>query len=769
MLTNCNRFGANPGVYNDKIFYRGPVGSVLTAGDLANTQISYFPNSPTNRLPQAAQDPFERDNYQQNAAIVKLQYQRNFSSKSYARVYGYTEYSDWLQYGEGGLNANFTSSISSDYKLGAHTRGVGFNYANQLSDKHLLNFTANYTTASTFRNNDSAVTLSGTTTAANSNTVAFLVNSLDPTAGLCYTATGAPVNCSSATSARYTIPGLPATATGPLPLVPSSAVTVGNAGSITCGSGPCEFLTVANGLAASYNTVTPKFTALAISDKFQVNAKLSLDFGLRYDDFKYQLVSTDGGPARTFWVNYFNRFNCYDPVSQTLVTTNPNTGAALVLHAAQHLRDLRAADGFVQRRERHAGRLPRAAAALRRDLCGQPEQRACGSRPASTPSRRAPRSSSTTRRRRTSSRSNQTFYPIGFRQPSHRIYPEESLNFDASWEHQFNGTDASFKFTPFLRTTKNELTTVLLDAKTNFVSGINVGHKNVKGIEFAMQKGDLNRDGFYGALSYTYTFARVKFDKFTERDDAQHGAEQRGRAVQRLHQVLQRDGADRPALPGEHGYAHLPRGRFESRAGSELRVHLDRRGRVLHGRRRRRSDVRGRQHRQSVLEHAGAEPVRPRRGVPGVQHVLRRRARHGLQPELCRTARLHARRQLQEGQVQLHAHHPVPGRRDVRPAAADPRHRPGQGLHGAQSDGARVVDRHRSALSRRSTRRTVRRVDVRGGDPDPERVRRPLRQLRPVHGAQQARGQLVAVVRRLEAGDDPHRHGQRSHQLLGRE
>ncbi|BDE05481.1 hypothetical protein WPS_07570 [Vulcanimicrobium alpinum] len=106
------------------------------------------------------------------------------------------------------------------------------------------------------------------------------------------------------------------------------------------------------------------------------------------------------------------------------------------------------------------------------------------------------------------------FYPIGFRNPSHKIFPEESYNIDASWEHQFNGTDASFKLTPYLRQTKNELTTVLLDAKTSFVSGINVGHKNVKGLELAFSKGDIARDGWYTQLGYTYTFARVTFDKF---------------------------------------------------------------------------------------------------------------------------------------------------------------------------------------------------------------------------------------------------------------
>src|SRR6202043_4058655 len=63
-------------------------------------------------------------------------------------------------------------------------------------------------------------------------------------------------------------------------------------------------------------------------DKFQVNAKLSLDLGLRYDDFKYVLVPTEGNSARTFWVNYFNKYNCFNPVTQQLVTNSAGGACA---------------------------------------------------------------------------------------------------------------------------------------------------------------------------------------------------------------------------------------------------------------------------------------------------------------------------------------------------------------------------------------------------------------------------------------------------------
>ncbi|MBV8577522.1 MAG: TonB-dependent receptor, partial [Acetobacteraceae bacterium] len=58
---NCNKYGGTPFNYVDKQFYAGPTGTFLMPGDLLNTQVSYFPNSPSNRPIGSAQDPFERD------------------------------------------------------------------------------------------------------------------------------------------------------------------------------------------------------------------------------------------------------------------------------------------------------------------------------------------------------------------------------------------------------------------------------------------------------------------------------------------------------------------------------------------------------------------------------------------------------------------------------------------------------------------------------------------------------------------------------------
>jgi hypothetical protein len=106
---------------------------------------------------------------------------------------------------------------------------------------------------------------------------------------------------------------------------------------------------------------------------------------------------------------------------------------------------------------------------------------------------------------------NTSFYPLGYFNPAHEVFPEESYNLDLSWEHQQKNTDISWKLTPFLRKTRNELYTVLLDPKTAFVSAVNVGNLTASGAEFLIQKGDFSRNGFSGQLALTYTYATVKF------------------------------------------------------------------------------------------------------------------------------------------------------------------------------------------------------------------------------------------------------------------
>jgi hypothetical protein len=508
----CAVIGSQTPSYFDKQVYNGPTGVALGAGDLANTADYYFPSSPTNRPFNSPINPFALgDTYQQNAAIVKLQYQHNISSSAFLRLFGYTAYSDWLQYGPGGMAPAFYGSVSPDYKLGTHERGLVANFTDQISPKHLVNVNASYTTATTFRNNNS-VTLSSSTVAANSSTVAFLVNSANPTNGQCYQVTGAaatPVNCALAASARYILPGA---GKGALIRAHATDPTVSAAPALSCGGAPCEYFVVGNGLSAVYNTVTPVFTYVSVQDSWKPNDRLLISLGLRYDDFKYNLVDTTGGPARQFWVNYYNAFNCYDPVTATTSTAS----AANVCPAGQtpltfSSKSLSQTDYPVwQPRVGLTYTLnPLNVLRFSWGKYAQPASSAFQQYDTLQPNLVAG--------------TNLLFYTNGFHNPSHLIFPEESYNTDFSWEHQTKGTDLSWKLTPYLRTTKNELTTVLLDPKTNFVSGLNVGQKNVSGLELAIRKGDLERNGFFGQLSYTYTHATIKFTNLPNGQSVAYG------------------------------------------------------------------------------------------------------------------------------------------------------------------------------------------------------------------------------------------------------
>jgi hypothetical protein len=81
-------------------FVGAPLGTTLPLTYTGGGTIPYlYPLSPTGRALGAAIDPNYRDGGSNDQSIVKLQYQRNFGTNAYLRVYGYTNYSDWLQNG----------------------------------------------------------------------------------------------------------------------------------------------------------------------------------------------------------------------------------------------------------------------------------------------------------------------------------------------------------------------------------------------------------------------------------------------------------------------------------------------------------------------------------------------------------------------------------------------------------------------------------------------------------------------------------------------
>ena len=488
--------------YNNRSIYTGPTGGALTAANLSQISPYVYPASPGGIPLHGAVNPNNIGNEKINDAIFKVQYTHAMGPNAYARVYAYSLYSDWLNNDPNGSN-NPLAFVPSDYILPTHTRGVGLTIADQLGN-HLLSLTGGYSTANLSRWNNSFP--------SNANPVAVLVDSTNPTGG-CYTAAGVLASCLSGTVARYTVPGTnSASPTGLVahgfggvlnPLDPSSAA------GMTCGAGPCEFLSVGSGLNGSFNNVSPHFSNLTLSDAWNVTPKLALDLAVRYDSFLYDVPSgtVPGGPnpsgtasvvGRTLFTNSYNQFECFS--SATGIVAAPG---GVCPAGTQHV----AFNNANPTNLWYGGFQPRLGATFKLDPLNvlrvgygrffQPSSTAYtfyNRAAADIASYDAPK-----------------FYAYGYTSAAHAIPPSESWNLDFSWEHQSKGSDLSWELSPFVRKTRNEDINVILDPVTNFVSAIPALSSDIKGIEMLIRKGDFSRNGFAGQLAYTYTHVASRY------------------------------------------------------------------------------------------------------------------------------------------------------------------------------------------------------------------------------------------------------------------
>ncbi len=466
-----NAIGLGTPFYLDGFQTTLPYGTLLgqnyTGGSVKQFN---FPNSSVGRplddpIPANARDEFVNDQ-----AVVKLQYQHNFGSSAFFRIYGYTSYTDWMNNGPQTAYSDYLGFDPVDYQLASHARGLSFQFSDQVNSKNLVSFQGSYVTANSFRFNDSGY-------GHGNGTVGYLVDSSNPANGICYSnggATAAP-GCLYATN--------PATGAA----IPFQTFTLQQAltntvtpATGTCGGGPCEYLVVGGGAAGSYNTVVPRFSALSLTDDFRPTDKLAINLGLRYDLFQFLgSDTTNGGLAREL---YYNAWNLTHPGLQEFNVPSqefaypefqPRLGFTYTLDPTSVVR---ASYG------RYA-QAPNAAFEQYNYL--QPNA------PASL--------------------ANFVKFGIGDT-PGHEIRPEVSNNYDVSLEHQF-GRDVSIKLTPFLRKTQDQIQNFFLDQKTSFVSGLNVGRQTSQGLEFEADKGDFSRDGIAARLSFTYTNSYVQYDR----------------------------------------------------------------------------------------------------------------------------------------------------------------------------------------------------------------------------------------------------------------
>lgn len=478
-----NAIGLGTGYVDSYVFNGAPLGALLPVTYTGGGVVPYlFPSSPTGRAFGSEIDPNADDAFVNDQSVFKVQYQHNFGTNAFLRVYGYTYYSDWIENGPVSAEADYIGE-SADYELSSHTRGASLQFSDQLNSQNLLTIEGSYTTAHSLRENNFNYIngfLYGAPLAdlpENLSTfpaIGVLVNSANPYNGVCYSQAHVATPC-------YTGDGLGLNpAAGYITLYDANTGGVPVAGG-ACGTGTCQYLVIGNGNNAEYNQVVPQFMAASITDDFRPTDKLDINAGLRMDSYGFNGGNTYNSAARTFFFNAWNAqfpsTPLYNPTYQTETFTElePRVGATYSLGPNTVLRA-------------SYGRYSQAPNTAFEEYNFLESESPIG-------------------------------FPAGLNQfaafgvgntPMHTIYPEVSNNYDFSFEHQF-GRDTSVKLTPFLRKTSDQIEEFYLNQKTSFVSGLNVGAQTSEGVELEVDKGDFTRNGFAGKLSFTYTNSYINF------------------------------------------------------------------------------------------------------------------------------------------------------------------------------------------------------------------------------------------------------------------
>jgi hypothetical protein len=480
--------------------YNGSIGQFLPAAGCASPCNVVAYSYPSSGLPAGSTIPINlRDTNQNGNGIGKFQYQHNIGSNAYVRLYAYTYYSWWFLWGPNGTQANFIGPTSSDYELTTHTRGASMTFADQITPQHLLNLEVSDILATTERSNNTQMLDSGTR-----ERFAVRVDSNNPTNGICYDATSAPVTCSTNLAAADWLETETIFGGASVPAI-----------SGTCGTGPCKYYVVENGKRATFNTVKPNFTAAALTDQWKPSDKLLLNLGVRIDRFSFKGADTTG-PARNFWFNAINQDACVlaapgnTPVDKSLIGTGfPVTTTCGAISTAT-------GQSWVSPGFQNASAPTFAYTSVQPRIGGtytlDPDNviRFNYGKYAQAPNA-AFEQYNTLNQNLPEILLAPAFYKFGFKTPGHQVPPENSFNTDLSFEHHFANSDASFKLTPFLRKTQGQFQTFFLDQKTSFVSGLPAGSLTASGVELQIAKGDFNRNGLSGILSYAYTYARIKY------------------------------------------------------------------------------------------------------------------------------------------------------------------------------------------------------------------------------------------------------------------
>ncbi len=498
----------------------------------ANAQpIAYrFPGSPTDRcanvsgVPGACPDgtyallPNDyRDARWDTASIVKLQYQKNFGSNAYLRLFGYTFYSNTNRSGASRRGIGSGYGVQNyDYEVDGHTRGLQLDFGDQIDSANLLTANVNYITSTTLRvNNFNYLNTSG-------QQVSNLTNGQ-----YCYAFAGAdkgqraPCN-SNTTQGFFTDP----TGYYNQPLDPCAAGKIAS-NTPACQAGATWRLTY-TGNQALVNGVTPKFTDVALGDEWRPNDKLDVSVAVKYADDQFDLQDTNT-PGKNFWFAAAQAEFCYNPITfEPVIIPQKPQNASVILPFVGFNCPIDKSTGKPVQTVHPDGKnghllLSNVYPPVYTQTYWQPRLgltytldpdtvlRASAGRYAQEPQNYEIQYNT---EEENLAEQLVGFLPFGFTTPFHNAQAQFSDNYDVSYEHRFKGTDTSIKVTPYYRYATQQLDEAVFIPTLLASPALNAGTQYSYGVELQVTKGDFNRNGLSGIFSYTYLNSKEKWNNF---------------------------------------------------------------------------------------------------------------------------------------------------------------------------------------------------------------------------------------------------------------
>jgi hypothetical protein len=544
----CASTGASPIPYFDAYQVNATFGqSALGSPNILKQY--YFPSTNLNRPFQSGYSPYQVSDTDNNGTVVKLQYQHNMGANAFLRLYGYSFYSDWTQNDPNYSYIPFAvaAATSGDYEVNAHTRGINAEFADQLNEQHLLTVIGSYTTATMLRNNNAQYTFAPNTTPiatlGSGNTCYDAYTNqqgsqfIDPGYTTIDPVTHKPVSSVS--------PGQPVSCLSALAGAPIAAVEAGScptsSAPFTCLQTPAGLpggatwsLTQNLGADANINTVGPKFWNAAVQDEWKPGDRWDINAGVRFESYGYQLGNV-ASQEQAFWFNQINTTACVDPQGlQQASVTDQTPGISRSQSASGYPSYITTAPGAAcpvdistGHQLYHPGQqgIPLLSLGQTGTITHDTASPRIGFTYSMSPNK-VLRFSFGRYTQPTPTAFEQVltygdgyqmatnlydshYYNIGLASDVHDNPIQFSNNADMSYEQRLNGTDWSFKISPFYRHTVNQSVEVSLPG--GLAGAFNSGTQQSTGVELAIQKGDPSVNGWSGQLSYTYTQARLKY------------------------------------------------------------------------------------------------------------------------------------------------------------------------------------------------------------------------------------------------------------------